>query len=108
ARSCRSLRAAPAQWGRHARRGRLPDGDGVKVLIAEDDPLIALGLAERIGSLGHETIGPAADGLEAIALARAETPDLYLFDIEMPNIDGLEAAGALAAGGVGRAGVGDA
>jgi two-component system, response regulator PdtaR len=74
----------------------------VKVLIAEDDPLIALGLAERIGSLGHETIGPAADGVEAVALARAETPDLYLFDIEMPNLDGLEAAEQLATEGLRR------
>ena len=74
----------------------------MKVLIAEDDPLIALGLAERISSLGHETIGPAADGVEAIALARAESPDLYLFDIEMPNLDGLQAAEQLAAEGLRR------
>jgi two-component system, response regulator PdtaR len=74
----------------------------VKVLIAEDDPVIALGLAERVRSLGHEALGPAADGTEAVALARADTPDLYLFDIEMPNLDGLEAAHQLAAEGLRR------
>jgi two-component system, response regulator PdtaR len=74
----------------------------VKVLIAEDDPVIALGLAERVRSLGHETLGPAGDGAEAIELARADTPDLYLFDIEMPNCDGLEAAHRLAAEGLRR------
>jgi len=74
----------------------------VKVLIAEDDPVIALGLAERVRSLGHEALGPAADGTEAVALARADTPDLYLFDIEMPNLDGLEAARQLAAEGLRR------
>jgi two-component system, response regulator PdtaR len=74
----------------------------VKVLIAEDDPVIALGLAERVRSLGHEALGPAADGTQAIALARADTPDLYLFDIEMPNLDGLEAARQLAAEGLRR------
>jgi len=74
----------------------------VKILIAEDDPVIALGLAERVRSLGHEALGPAADGAEAVALARAETPDLYLFDIEMPNLDGLEAAHQLAAEGLRR------
>ena len=74
----------------------------MKILIAEDDPVIALGLAERVRSLGHEALGPAADGAEAVALARAETPDLYLFDIEMPNLDGLEAAHQLAAEGLRR------
>jgi len=74
----------------------------VKVLIAEDDPVIALGLAERVRTLGHEALGPAADGTQALALARADTPDLYLFDIEMPNLDGLEAARQLAAEGLRR------
>jgi response regulator NasT len=74
----------------------------VNVLIAEDDPVIALGLVERVRSLGHEAVGPAADGAEAVELARANTPDLYLFDIEMPNLDGLEAAQQLAAEGLRR------
>jgi AmiR/NasT family two-component response regulator len=64
----------------------------VKILIAEDDPVIALGLAERVRSLGHEALGPAGDGADAIELARQDPPDLYLFDIEMPNLDGLDAA----------------
>ncbi len=74
----------------------------MKVLIAEDDPVIALALAERVRSLGHEALGPAADGAEAVELARTDTPDLYLFDIEMPNLDGLEAAQQLAAEGLRR------
>jgi response regulator NasT len=74
----------------------------MRVLIAEDDPLIALGLAERLRSLGHEPIGPACDGAEAIELAKANLPDLYLFDIEMPNVDGLEAARQLAGDGFRR------
>lgn len=76
----------------------------MRVLVAEDDPLIALGLVERLRQLGHEPLGPAADGEEAIALAlaRESAPDLYLFDIEMPNVDGLEAASQLADGGLRR------
>jgi AmiR/NasT family two-component response regulator len=74
----------------------------LKVLIAEDDPVIALGLAERVRTLGHEPIGPAADGAMAVELARADAPDVYLFDIEMPNLDGLEAAQQLAAEGLRR------
>jgi response regulator NasT len=74
----------------------------MRVLVAEDNPLIALGLAERLRSLGHEPIGPAAGGTEAIELARQNRPDLYLFDIEMPEVDGLEAAGRLAQEGLRR------
>src|SRR5579862_2804560 len=74
----------------------------MKVLVAEDDPLIAAAMTERLRGLGHEPLGPAADGEEAIELARAEPPDLYLFDIEMPNLDGLEAAARLAEQGLRR------
>ena len=74
----------------------------MRVLIAEDDPLIAVGLEERLRSLGHEPLGPASDGEEAIQLARFDPPDLYLFDIEMPNLDGLEAAAQLTEGGLRR------
>jgi class 3 adenylate cyclase len=72
------------------------------VLVAEDDPVIALGLAERLRSLGHEPIGPAGDGAQAMELAKSSLPDLYLFDIEMPNVDGLEAATTLARDGLRR------
>ena len=74
----------------------------MRVLVAEDDPLIARALAERVRSLGHEPLGPARDGRQAIELARADPPDLYLFDIEMPHVDGLEAATELAAAGLRR------
>jgi two-component system, response regulator PdtaR len=74
----------------------------MRVLIAEDDPLIAAGLEERLRTLGHEPIGPASDGEEAVELARADPPDLYLFDVEMPNLDGLQAAERLAGEGLRR------
>lgn len=68
----------------------------MRVLIAEDDPVIALALAERLRSLGHEPIGPVGDGEQAVAAAKASRPELYLFDIEMPGLDGLGAAMRLA------------
>ena len=71
----------------------------MRVLVAEDEPLIALALVERVRSLGHEPIGPAGDGAAAVELARETSPDLYLFDVEMPNLDGLEAAELLSAEG---------
>ncbi len=74
----------------------------MNVLIAEDDPVVALGLTERVRSLGHDPIGPVGDGEQAVAEAKASLPDLYLFDIEMPNLDGLAAAVQLAGEGLRR------
>jgi two-component system, response regulator PdtaR len=74
----------------------------MRVLVADDDPLISLGLCERLRTLGHEPIGPAADGEQAVELARQTLPDLYLFDIEMPNLDGLQTAEQLAGEGLRR------
>lgn len=68
----------------------------MRVLVAEDDAVIALGLVARLEALGHEPIGPASDGAQAIELAREHAPDAYLFDIDMPRLDGLSAARALA------------
>lgn len=74
----------------------------MRILIAEDEPVIALALVERLRRLGHEPIGPARDGLEALEVARTHRPDLYLFDIDMPRLDGLRAAQVLADEGLRR------
>lgn len=74
----------------------------MKILVADDDPVIALGLTRRLLALGHEPLGPAADGAQAVALAQSEHPDLYLFDIEMPELDGLAAAAELTRQGLRR------
>jgi AmiR/NasT family two-component response regulator len=74
----------------------------MNVLIAEDDPIVALGLSERLRTLGHNPIGPVGDGAQAVAEAKASLPDLYLFDIEMPTLDGLAAAVQLAGEGYRR------
>jgi AmiR/NasT family two-component response regulator len=74
----------------------------MRILIAEDDPIIGLGLAERLRRLGHEPLGPVPDGVRAIELAREGDPDLYLLDIDMPRLDGLSAAARLAEEGLRR------
>jgi response regulator NasT len=74
----------------------------MRVLIAEDEPVIALALAQRLRELGHEPIGPAADGEQAVAIARETEPDVYLFDIELPGRTGLAAADELAREGLRR------
>lgn len=66
----------------------------MRILVAEDDPIIALGLARRLGALGHEVIGPAPSVAEALTLARTSEPpaDLYLFDVDLADGDGLDLA----------------
>ena len=74
----------------------------MRILVADDDPVVALGITRRLLALGHEPVGPAADGAQAVALAKSEQPDLYVFDIEMPELDGLGAATELTKQGLRR------
>ena len=63
-----------------------------RVLVADDEHLVAVGISSSLTELGYTVIGPARDGHEAIELCRSDPPDLALLDIRMPNCDGLEAA----------------
>lgn len=64
-----------------------------KVLIVEDEALIAEDLRRRIESNGHSVLGCAADSEEALALAAAGAPDLVLMDISLRGpVDGIETA----------------
>jgi two-component system, response regulator PdtaR len=63
-----------------------------RVLIAEDEALIRLDLAEMLGEEGYEVVGEAGDGESAVRLAEELRPDLCIFDIKMPIMDGLAAA----------------
>lgn len=74
----------------------------MRILIAEDDPVIAIGLVARLRALGHDPLGPASDGWHAVELAREDPPDLYLFDVDMPRLDGLAAARQLTEEGLRR------
>jgi len=62
------------------------------VLIVDDDDLFAQ-TVELIADMteGLVSVGRARDGVEALALARELAPDLIVMDVEMPNLDGLEA-----------------
>ena len=64
----------------------------MRVLIAEDEALIRMDLREMLEEEGHEVVGEARDGAEAIALARTARPDIVFMDVKMPNVDGIEAA----------------
>jgi len=68
----------------------------VRALIAEDEALIRLDLREMLEEDGHEVVGEAPDGAQAVALARELKPDVVFMDIEMPGMGGIEAAALLA------------
>lgn len=67
-----------------------------RVVIAEDEALIRLDLAEMLAELGYEVVGEAADGERAIALAEELRPDLVILDVKMPVLDGITAAERIA------------
>ena len=66
--------------------------DSVKVIIADDDPLLRMDLRITLEELGHRVVGEAEDGRQAVVLARALRPDLLIMDVMMPQMDGLAAA----------------
>jgi DNA-binding NarL/FixJ family response regulator len=73
----------------------------VRVLVADDQDLVRTGLRMILDvQPGIEVVGEAADGREAVALTRSLRPDVCLFDIRMPVMDGLEATRRVAGPGV--------
>jgi len=69
----------------------------LRLLIADDQPLMRAGFRAVLEATGEmEVVGEAADGEQAVALARALRPDVILMDIRMPTLDGIEATRRLA------------
>jgi DNA-binding NarL/FixJ family response regulator len=70
----------------------------IRVLLADDQALVRAGFRALLDSAPDiEVVAEAADGEEAVRLARAERPDVVLMDIRMPGVDGLAAAGRILA-----------
>jgi two-component system, response regulator PdtaR len=64
----------------------------IRVLLAEDNDLVALTLEEYLSDLGLHIVGVARSGTEAVELAQRVQPDLAILDIKLPGMDGTEVA----------------
>lgn len=68
-----------------------------RVVIAEDEALIRMDLAEMLTEEGYDVVGQAGDGARAVELAEELRPDLVILDVKMPVLDGIAAAERIAA-----------
>jgi AmiR/NasT family two-component response regulator len=96
-----SFRLSPAgrktrDWCIHASK-ETPMPESLRVLIADDEAIHNLALTTQLETLGHEVVGTATNGQQAVELARSERPDLIFLDIRMPVMTGPEAAEQIAA-----------
>lgn len=64
----------------------------LKIIVAEDETLVALSIIAQLRELKYQVIGDARDGVEAIELCGRLQPDLVVMDINMPRLNGIEAA----------------
>ncbi len=66
------------------------------MVIAEDEALIRMDLAEMLADEGYDVVGQAGDGQQAVELAELLRPDLVILDVKMPVLDGIAAAERIA------------
>lgn len=64
----------------------------LRIIIAEDEVLVAESIEGMLEDIGHQVVGHASTGLQAVELTGELDPDVILMDIKMPTINGLEAA----------------
>ncbi|HWB58153.1 MAG TPA: response regulator [Chthoniobacteraceae bacterium] len=67
----------------------------LSVLVADDEMRMLHLLSVTLKSLGHEVVGSADNGADAVELADRHQPDLIILDLDMPKMDGFEAAGRI-------------
>jgi response regulator NasT len=64
----------------------------LRVLVAEDETIIRMDLCGLLAKHGFHVVAEAANGLQAVELARSKEPDIAVLDLRMPELDGIEAA----------------
>ena len=70
-------------------------GKKLRVLVVDDQPAVAEVVADTIEYAGHEIVGIARDGMDAVTKAQELQPDLVVMDISMPRMNGVEAMKAI-------------
>lgn len=66
--------------------------DGVRVVIADDEPISRMDLTELLTEAGYTVVAAVSDGFDAVEKCKEHAPDLVMLDIKMPLLDGLGAA----------------
>jgi AmiR/NasT family two-component response regulator len=66
-----------------------------RIVVAEDESIIRMDLVEMLTEMGHQVVGQASDGEQALTLVKQHSPDLVLLDISMPRLDGLQTIEAM-------------
>jgi two-component system chemotaxis response regulator CheY len=74
-----------------------PAGKKLRVLVVDDQPAVAEVVADTIQYAGHDIVGIARDGVDAVTRAKELQPDLVVMDISMPRMNGVEAMKAILA-----------
>jgi response regulator NasT len=74
-----------------------PDKKATRIVIAEDEAIIRLDLRETLEEEGYEVVADTGRGDTAIDLVREHRPDVAIFDIKMPGMDGLDSARVVSA-----------
>jgi len=64
----------------------------LRLVIADDEPIIRLDLKKMLEDCGYDVVGEAGDGARAVETARNLKPDVVILDIKMPEMDGIDAA----------------
>jgi len=81
-------------------KGAVTFMDTLKIVIADDEPIIRLDLKKTLENMGHQVVGEAGDGARAVEIARQLKPDVVILDIKMPELDGIDAAKIITTEGI--------
>jgi response regulator NasT len=63
-----------------------------RIVIADDEPITRMDVAEMLEEAGSDVVGKASDGFDAVEMCKKTKPDLVILDVKMPLLDGLMAA----------------
>lgn len=75
----------------------MTDNDKLRVIIADDEPIVCIDIASTLEGLNYKVEGVAHDGFDAIELCKKFHPDIAIMDVKMPIFDGLSAASEIIA-----------